>query len=362
MTNSLRLVNFRNYVDTKLELAPKTVIVGPNGIGKSNIIEALFLLSTGRSWRTNRENELIRFGATFARVVAEPIELMILGGERTKKQAKVHGKSSRLLSLLGVSPSVLFSPNSLSLVDGSPALRRQFIDILLSQVSSIYAHNLLEYQRVVRQRNELLHQINAGNESDSSLTMWDEMLVTSSLPVLQARQAMAEQMRPALQKWYSKITPDGSDRLGVEYLSSVEKHHTGDIGSIETLFHDRLRDRKVAEIQAKRTLIGPHRDDFCVLLNKHPIGQYGSRGQARGAVVALKMFEFEYISQQSGTVPTLLFDDVFSEFDPYRRAAVADLADGAQIIFTATDAGQVVNMPKGVEVIDLVKVTKGEHG
>lgn len=356
MTNALRLINFRNYVDASFEFAPKTVIVGPNGVGKSNIIEALFLLSTGRSWRTNRENELIRFGAGFARVVAHPLELAVVGGERTKKQVKVHGKPARLLSLLGVSPSVLFTPNSIALVDGSPSIRRQFIDILLSQTSPMYARNLLEYQRVVRQRNELLHQINDESEVASALSLWDDLLVVAALPVLEWRKIMAEQMRDRLSEWYRKITPDKDDRLDVEYISSVEKHSPHSQDNIESVFHQRLRDRRAAEIQAKRTLIGPHRDDFCVLLNKHPISQYGSRGQMRGAVVALKMFEFEYISQKSSILPTLLFDDVFSELDSYRRAAVADLVDAAQIIFTTSDVGQITNMPKKITVIDLSKL------
>lgn len=353
MINTVRLINFRNYVDRLLSLAPFTVIVGANGLGKTNIIEALFMLSTGRSFRTTHDRELIRFGQPFARLVCDPIDLTIVGGERTKKQARIHGKPARLLQVLGVHPSVLFTPSSLSLVDGSPSVRRQFIDILLSQVNPTYAHHLLEYQRTLKQRNELLHQIQAGMASSESLSLWDDLLVQSSLPVLQARKIMVTSMGEPVLQWYNVISPDQSDRLGVQYISSVEKRHTGSESKLESLFYERLRERRPAEIQAGRTLIGPHRDDFAVSLNGHEIVHFGSRGQMRSAVVALKMFEFQYMTERIDVAPTLLFDDVFSELDPYRRAAVLTIAPEAQMILTTTDLKHFGRLPARATVIDL---------
>lgn len=357
MISNLRLTNFRNYHDQSFQFSPLTVIVAPNGCGKTNIIEALFLLSTGRSFRTVHDHELIRFLQPFARISSGKIDMTVLDGLRVKKQVHIDGKSARLLEVLGVQPTVLFTPSSLDLVDGAPSARRQFMDILLSQTNPLYARALLEYQRSVKQRNAVLHQIQVGQTDIGTLTVWDDLLVSSSVPVLEARHAMAAEINSTLNQFYHVISPHQHEQIGVVYESSVEKRESAhDSATLTRLFQARLQERRVAEIQAGRSLIGPHRDDMHFLLNDRAVSLYGSRGQARNVVVALKLFEYHYILERSGKAPTLLLDDVFSEFDLKRRQRVLKAIPHAQMIFTTTDLQPVGRLPSRAQVIDLEKI------
>lgn len=355
MINTIRLINFRNYADSKFDMAPLTVVVGSNGKGKTNIIEAIYYLACGRSFRTSHDAEAIRFGQPFARILSDPLELTFVDGARVQKKVIIHQKSARLIDLLGVRPAVIFTPESIALIDGSPAVRRQFVDILLSQTNPRYAKSLIEYQRALKQRNELLHQIKLGEASADNLNMWDDLLVQTSLPVITTRKQMTALMSTTLGMYYCKVSNKPTDKLEPSYVSSVEKH--GEPAENETelvkRFHIRLQERRPAELKLARTLVGPHRDDIELTLNQKPISQYGSRGEMRTAVVALKLFEYDYIKEQGDKEPTLLFDDVFSEFDATRRQTIFAVAPGAQMIFTATDLEFVGKLPKNAGVIRL---------
>jgi DNA replication and repair protein RecF len=355
MIDKIRLINFRNYVDSSFELAPLTLIVGPNGKGKTNIIEAIYYLACGRSFRTAHDGEVIRFGQPFARILSDPLDLTFVDGARVQKKVMIHQKSGRLIDLLGVRPAVLFTPESIALIDGSPALRRQFVDILLSQTSQMYAKSLIEYQRALKQRNGLLHQIKLGDSVADNLGMWDELLVQTALPVIAARKQMTNLMATNLEMYYRRVSSKDTDTFEPHYISSVEKHGAEIENEIELTnrFHQRLLDRRPAELKLARTLVGPHRDDIELVLNNKPISLYGSRGEMRTAVVALKLFEYDYIKEQGDKEPTLLFDDVFSEFDEVRRKTIFEVAPGAQMIFSATDLDHVGKVPKGAEVVRL---------
>jgi len=357
MIKELKLSNFRSYRDAKFEFSPFTVIVGPNGSGKTNIIEAINFISTGRSFRAGLDKEVIAYGAPFARIQCYPIDLTLVNGARLTKTTKIHDKATRLLDILGHHQTVLFTPTSMSLVDGSPALRRQFLDILLSQTSKLYARQLLEYQRVLKQRNGLLHHVMHGLAEDSTLPMWDKLLVEASVPVMKSRRVVWEMIKTNIEKNYQLVSNNPHDKMTVGYHSSVDK--VGDLDfdddkAIEKRFYDRLSERRVAEMKMGRTAVGPHRDDLVIYLNDKQIADYGSRGEIRSAVVALKLFEYHYMkSVGKNGGPTLLFDDVFSEFDPSRRKAVLEIMPEAQMIFTATDLGHVGKLPSGAKVIRL---------
>ncbi len=371
MITDLRLINIRNYADTTFQFGPLTVIVGPNGQGKTNIIESLFFLSTGRSFRTAHDKEMIRFGQPFGRMQSGPIDITLVSGPILQKQVRIHQKPARLLNILGVTPSVLFTPMSVALIDGSPVVRRQFIDILLSQTDPIYARNLLEYQRALKQRNQLLHQIVHQGESAESLSLWDDLLVSTAIPVVMTRKTMVEQMKSSLGGFYTQVSAKKHDKLEVEYVASVEKHGEPVESELDlaTRFHERLRERRPAELKMARTVVGPHRDDMIFYLNQKPVAMYGSRGEMRTVVVALKLFEFHYMKEQSprhssnyqgegGKEPTLLFDDVFSEFDATRRKTVLDIAPEAQVIFTVTDMEYAGKLPSHAQVINLTENSK----
>lgn len=359
MISDLCLVNFRSYHDQSFGFYPLTVIVAPNGVGKTNIIEALFFLSTGRSFRTVHDRELVRFQQPYARISSGNLDVSLVDGVRVKKQLRIDGKALRLLEILGVQPTVLFTPVSMGLIDGSPSVRRQFIDILLSQTNPLYARALLEYQRALKQRNAILHQIQSGETGVESLNLWDDLLVKSSVPVLQARHEMAHEINSQLNAHFHIVSPHKDEVVESVYESSVEKRERVEgTEALEKLFRERLHERRVAEVQAGRSLIGPHRDDIHFLLNQKPVALYGSRGQARTLVVALKLFEYHYIQEHSGKAPTLLLDDVFSEFDTERRKRVLKVLPNAQMIFTATDLDHVGKLPSHAKVIDLGQIVK----
>jgi DNA replication and repair protein RecF len=322
-------------------------------VGKTNIIEAIYYLSTARSFRTIHDKDLIKAKAPFAQISSGPVQITIVDGLKIQKQLKVHQKPARMLQILGVQPSVLFTPESMALANGSPSLRRLFMDVVLSQTDLVYARQLIEYQRALRQRNLLLHQIKLGTSSTESLKMWDELLVTCAIPIVLARKKFVNQMA-GINQYYRQISQSAGE-LSVNYLCSIERH--GAVveteAALTSRFHQRLIDRRVAEMQSARTLVGPHRDDLEILLDQNLLATFGSRGQMRTAVVALKLFEFEYMKSQSDRVPTLLFDDVFSEFDLTHRRQMLDLALGAQIIFTATDLSGLGELGKEVKIINL---------
>lgn len=361
MITELNLINIRSYRQADFSFSPLTVIVGPNGWGKTNIIEAIFFLSTGRSFRTSKDAEMIQFAQPFGRITAHHLDVTLVNNGRLQKQLRIHQKPSRLIDILGHLPSVLFTPGSLSLVDGSPALRRQYLDIVLSQSDRSYARQLLEYQKVLKQRNELLHQIKQQITTTDSLSMWNDLLVKASVPVIMARAKLWQTMRESIKQMYTAVSGKPNDTLEVVYQSSVDKKQDMDFDSpaeISKQFNRRLDERRPAELQIGRTVVGPHRDDLTLILNNQPVAVYGSRGEQRSSVVALKLFEYTYMKKQTDTSPTLLFDDVFSEFDPTRRQKMMAVMPDAQMIFTATDREHIGELPSHAEVIDLENLPK----
>ncbi len=362
MIIDLSLQDIRSYKEAHFSFGPLTVIQGRNGAGKTNIIESIYFLSTGRSFHTSHDGEMIRFNQPFGRIVSGDVSVTLVNGPKLQKQVRIHQKPAKLLEILGELPSVLFTPNSLALLDGPPALRRQFMDILLSQVDRSYARNLLGYQHVLKQRNGLLHQIVHGQANADTLELWDDLLVKASLPVISTRQKMIEEMQKVVAEFYQRVSRNAKDVLEISYSASVTKYHqphqkTGhDLGlDVAAIFHERLLERRSAELHLGRTVVGPHRDELTLSLNQKPVALYGSRGEMRSAVVALKLFEYSYLKEHGEHAPTLLFDDVFSEFDQNRREAVLKIAPEAQIIFTATDLGLMSKLPSGAEVIKLDK-------
>lgn len=359
MINKLYLTNFRSYRDSSFEFSPLTVIVGPNGSGKTNIIEALNMISTGRSFRATHDKEVIAYDAPFARIKCEPIDITLVNGVRLQKQTRIFEKTARLLDVLGHHKTVLFTPTSMSLVDGSPALRRQFLDILLSQSNTIYARQLLEYQRVLKQRNGLLHAIINDLDSTDTLPLWDKLLVEAGIPIIKTRFVAWQEIKSGILKHYQLVSGNKKDVMEVDYHSSVDKKTGLDFESDEAIskrYYERLAERRPAELRMGRTVVGPHRDDLIIILNNKLVADYGSRGEMRTAVVALKLFEYHYMKKMGNNGgPTLLFDDVFSEFDPVRRKAVTEIMPEAQMIFTATDLDHVGKLPSKASVIELNK-------
>lgn len=349
----LQLANFRNWENLKLDLAPTTILIGPNGAGKTNIMEAIYLLATGRSWRTTADTETIKWEADFAKIKAalankkEMVLEMILqrkaGPGSQPKTVKINQVKQRLLDLLGQMPAVLFSPEAIQILDGPPALRRRFLDIMLSETDRHYAINLLEYNKVLKERNRLLFYIQNKKSQIDELEFWNKKLIESGIYLIQKRAEAAKFFNQKLAGDYAEISGK-NEKLAIKYQPSAESEKFDEIlaGTIES------------DLDRGSTGRGPHRDDWAVLLNHKDVTTFGSRGEYRSVVLALKMAELAYLGEKRAEKPILLLDDIFSELDADRRKHLAKIVANQQTIITTTDLDHIEkNLREKAKIINL---------
>lgn len=329
----LTLSGYRNYDQAELAFGDLTLFVGQNAQGKTNILEAVSLCSTGRSHRTRRERELIGWEQPGCRVFAR---VERLGGERTleielsrqeRRIIRVNGLPVRRLGeMMGVVNSVFFSPEDLRLVKDGPGERRRFMDMELSQVNPAYFYSLQAYQKILQQRNALLHNSQGANFGDL-LAVWDQQLVQEGMRIVEARRAFAQRLCQAAREIHAHLS-GGREELAVRYEGDVE----GDAEAFQNKLL-RLRDQ---EQRRMTTLVGPHRDDLSIEINGVDARSYGSQGQQRTAALALKLSEIVLMEQDIGEKPILLLDDVLSELDESRQAMLFDYVGSTQTLLTCT--------------------------
>lgn len=336
MITDLRLQHFRSYKDSSFELSPGVnIVVGPNASGKTNLLEALLVLSRGNSYRA-KDNELVRFGRPWARLDIH----MDDGRQRTVKitRESAAGKTYELdkkvykrLSLSLTLPVVLFEPEDLRLLSGGPERRRDYLDDLLEQTVPGYTGVRRQYRRALAQRNALLKQ--GGNQNQ--VFPWNVRLSELAGQIVRARTGLAERLNEDIGKLYRKLSGSRT-KVVLEYQSRwpAENYETKLLKELESsLEQDRLRGF---------TGNGPHREDLTVSFDGHPAQDAASRGEVRTAVLALKIIELKIIEEQRETPPLLLLDDVFSELDGKRRHALTDYLAPYQTFITTTDADAVV--------------------
>ena len=377
----LRLTDFRNYAALDLALEPGlTILHGRNAQGKSNVLEAIAILATTRSFRTSTERETVRWGAPghFARVdgtvarrndtihvevvIADPtlVESGALPGAAgtLRKRVRVNGAPRRAMDLIGQVTVVVFTPHDLELVTGEPSQRRRFLDLTLCQVHPHYCRQLSQYQKVATQRAALLRRIEEGDESPHALPYWDEQLAQLAAPIMLERAAFLARAEDAAARVYAALARDETagaplaaadeeaPRLRLEYRPAYKGTLAARVDDVTAGVLAQLKEQRRREIAQGANVVGPHRDDLAFLLDT-PAGAinlytYGSRGQQRSAALALKLAELQYIEAETGDQPILLLDDVLSELDAQRRrdllAAVAKLE---QVLLTTTEVETV---------------------
>ena len=384
LLRELVLVNFRNYV--RLALVPGdvvTVLRGDNGQGKSNVLEAVYFLATTRSPRAGSDRELLHWQARrdtipFARLEARiaraeldlHVEIVIradadaadAGGPTAPangsvpasppvtKKITVNGLPTRAVELVGQVNVVLFTPEDVALVAGPPAGRRRYLDITSSQVSGQYLRTLQRYNKVLAQRNHLLRHVRERRQPRDSLDFWNGELVQTGAIVVAHRLAMIAAVNRELGPLYRQLS-GRQQTLEIVYQPTSylpDRPAAADAASsglsprsaeaLAESYAARLGEMLGKEIEQGVSLFGPHRDDFAFLADGVDLNTYGSRGQQRLAVLALKLAEGQYMRTQTGERPILLLDDVLSELDPARRGFVLDQAGReGQTIITATD-------------------------
>lgn len=375
MIKKIELSNFRNFRSRSLEFGEgTTLIIGPNASGKTNILESLYLLSTGKSFKARLEEEVIKYDRDITRIngvvgvlpLGSPkavppanklgapslgppasrhphtmLEAIItrgqidIGGDRPEKAPRkkllVNGIPRRMIDFAGNFKVVLFGPWDMDLVTESPGIRRKFLDMVLSQIDREYRRSILSYEKGLRQRNRILLDIREGNIGRDRLLFWDQLLIKNGNYITQKRHELIE--------FVNSTHPLSPNSYSLTYDSSV-------------ISEGRLEHYKEEEVHAATTLVGPHRDDFVFYKADKNLASFGSRGEQRMGILWLKMAELSFVEEKCGERPTLLLDDIFSELDEEHKEIAMEIASTQQTIITSVDDSFAGGLTK-VERINL---------
>jgi DNA replication and repair protein RecF len=362
----LQLTSFRTYRDLDLNLEPGHLLfTGDNAQGKSNLLEAVQLLASGRSVRASGDSEIIAWqaeseGQPFARLQAAverhgggvQLEALVVGQATTEgataragKRFRVNGIPRRAIDFVGQLKSVLFTADDLELVSGSPATRRTYLDTALSQLDRGYYGSLQRYSRIIQQRNASLRRIREGVAGADELLLWDDTLAREAAVVITARQRFIGRLGEAAARAHRDLAGVAVEDLSVAYEPALGDEwrnllpESGSLSAVQSLFSAALASQRRREIAAGLSLVGPHRDDLAIELNGVSAASFGSRAQVRTAALALRLGEARLLQSQAGDSPLLLLDDIVSELDEGRRRSVlAGVAGFEQVWFTATSA------------------------
>ncbi len=354
---TLHLRQFRNYRDCVVDFdAPKTILVGNNAQGKSNLLEAVELLSTLKSHRSVRDRDLVLEDAAVGQIQANleraygSVELALTLRTQGRRTVALNQESlRRQLDFLGILNAVQFSSLDLELVRGAPERRRNWLDLILTQLEPIYAYILQQYNQVLRQRNALLKKLrkqelegkideSSTRDSINELALWDAQLATTGSRVTRRRARVLERLAPLATTWHTSIS-GATELLEVTYAPnvSIEKD---DPEGVQQAFLDKIKQRRIPEHTHGTTLVGPHRDEVEFTINETPARSYGSQGQQRTLVLALKLAELQLIEEVVGEPPLLLLDDVLAELDLNRQNQLLDtIQDRFQTLITTTHLG-----------------------
>lgn len=332
----LTLDNFRSYTKKVFHFGQTTVIFAPNGAGKTNILEAIYLLSTGMSERAGVTEEMIRFGSEIGSVAGivehkeDRTELSVvltkgvfMGKATPKRRYLVDGVARNRAGIVGKLSAVMFRPEDMRLVEGSPSRRRGYLDDTLSMAHPEYARAIAVYEASLKRRNRLLDAIRDGLARREQLSYWDQSIIKNGNILTDFRREYLE--------YLSQLHTSFGDYL-IEYDAS-------------TISPSRLLQYEAAEVAVGYTLVGPHKDDFLVKSDGRDLMKYGSRGEQRLAVLFLKLGNLQYIEEKLGIKPILLLDDIFSELDQVHREEVVKMTKGRQTIITTAedDALDILN-------------------
>ena len=335
MLRNLTLENFRSHKKYNLDLDKTTVLVGLNGVGKTNVLEAVSLIAHGRSFREDDKRNLINFDEEFARVVGDDLEVFITHTPRLKTLGKIRGVGRRITEFIGMQPAVVFSPETIDIIVGAPLQRRRFLDIMISQVDKEYLRALSSYTKVRRQRNKLLQSIATGEADQSELVFWDSELVEHAKIITKRRIEVLWSFNKELKRLYVEISGDEASDFEIRYINK-----SGDDLKLK------LEESRAREIAYGATIYGPHRDDLEFRLNTKNMANYASRGELRSAILALKIAELNFLDKavkmdtlrwEGDVSPILLLDDIFSEFDQKRREHLGKIILQFQTLITTTE-------------------------
>lgn len=356
LVRHLSLTDVRNYPQLEVALDPGiNAFVGPNGQGKTNLVEAIAYLSTLGSHRVATDAPLVRHGAERAVIRADVvrddrsliIEVEITPGRANRARIN-KSPVQRTREILGILRTVVFAPEDLALVKGDPGERRRFLDDLLVQRQPRLAGTRTDYDRVLKQRNALLKSAGAARrtsmeEVERTLEVWDDQIARLGAEIIEARRELTAALAPRATDAYSELVP-GGESVAITYRSVVDGVEAPDIAS--ALLTEMSRRRK-EELDRGLTLVGPHRDDLEMALGATPVKGYASHGESWSAALSLRLAAYDLLTSESGS-PVLVLDDVFAELDATRRAHLAErVATAPQVLITAAVAEDVPTAMSG---------------
>jgi DNA replication and repair protein RecF len=341
----LTLQQFRNYPTLEQEFSPSlNLLIGPNAQGKTNLLEAVYLLATSKSMRGSRDVEMIRWDQPAAlasgralREKGSDIDLEVCLSRTEKKSLVVNTvRITRAMEFIGQLKAVSFSAADLEVVRGEPSRRRRFLDLEIAQLSPGYVHALACYRKVVEQRNRLLklsRDRSFRGSMDETLGVWTDQLIAYGSRLVERRRQFLKQLEAFAQPIHSLLT-DSRERLSISYHPSFRS--PDDVEGIQEAFRTALSEVREEEARRQVCVVGPHRDDVLFLVNGRDVRTYGSQGQQRTAALSAKLGEVELMRDLSGESPVCLLDDVFSELDARRRGHIFDVTLGSCQTFLST--------------------------
>ena len=338
--NEINLTNFRNYENKKIKLSPNiNLFYGENAQGKTNIVEAIFLSSIGKSFRTNNDKELIKFNKENS-----VVEIFFKKSDREGKiKIQINNKKNiylndiklkKLSELLGNINIVIFTPDDINILKDGPQKRRKFLDIMISQLRPNYMHVLNNYSKTLEQRNNYLRQIKQENKNPELLEIWDEKLADYAEKIYLYRNEFIEKIKNKIKIIHSEIT-ENKEEIKIEYLSECGN---------KQIYLEKLKERRTLDIIKGYTTKGIHRDDFVIYINNRQVNIYGSQGQHRTTILSLKLAELQVIYDEIGENPILLLDDFMSELDEKRKKSFLENIKNIQVIITCTEKLNVKNI------------------
>ena len=338
--NKLKIQNFRNYNNEEILLNKNiNIFYGENAQGKTNIIESIFLCAMGKSFRAKKDAEMINFNSKNSIIEAEFKKSDREGNIKielgTRKNIYLNGiKKKKLSELLGNINLVIFTPDDINILKGSPENRRKFLDIMISQLRPNYLECLYRYKNTLEQRNNYLRQIKEFGKDESLLDIWDEKLTEYAISICKYRIEFIEKIQEKINIIHNNITKN-KENIKLEYISMCKEKEE---------FLNALKERRKLDIIKGYTTRGIHRDDFIIYINEKDVSVYGSQGQNRTAMLSLKLSELQVVYDEIGEEPILLLDDFMSELDSERRKSFLENIGNTQVIITCTEKITLENL------------------
>ncbi|WP_458353734.1 DNA replication/repair protein RecF [Peribacillus frigoritolerans] len=340
---NISLKNYRNYTELNLTFENKVnVILGENAQGKTNVMESIFVLAMAKSHRTSNDKELIRWDEEYAKIEGRvrkrntsiPLELTI--SKKGKKAKCNHIEQRKLSQYVGNMNVVMFAPEDLNLVKGSPLVRRRFIDMEIGQVSPVYLHDMSQYHKILQQRNHYLKLLQTRKQTDTTmLDVLTDQFIQYAAKIVERRYEFLLKLQQWAEPIHSGISRN-LEVLKIQYKPSLDVSESMELTKMIEVYTEKFDKIKTREIERGVTLVGPHRDDLVFFVNDRDVQTYGSQGQQRTTALSLKLAEIELIHEEIGEYPILLLDDVLSELDDFRQSHLLNTIQGKVQTFVTT--------------------------